>query len=155
MKGIFALAIMILSITFFVIGCEPTQNPKELQRKIVSDQEHKLQKIIPFSSEKSTFQATYFLIGGFAEGSREEQTQVRFSWEINQDDVYAFSSIPLFSGKVRLKLDKKADVPTIKFDISKNCMEIKPEYIVSHCLIQATISVREEDWPQRTNLPMN
>jgi prepilin-type N-terminal cleavage/methylation domain-containing protein len=95
--------------------------------------EHKLRKMFP---------QNYFLNSG---------TQITFAWPL-KDGTYAISTLPI--EKIRVKFDQTVDAPTIKFCWTP-ANYAQPDYLMSHHVIYALITVRESDWPAQIQLPLN
>ena len=72
------------------------------------------------------------------------------------DGTYAISSLPL--EKIRVKLDKEATTPTIKFKWHPwhgNRGTPQVQYLMDYHVIYALITAKEGDWPIQVNLPLN
>lgn len=149
--GIISVLVLFLG-GFFVVGCGP-RPPSQAERILKG--EHKLRKMAERTDTNSRISASFFILVGSYSSTTETKTAVKFAWEMN-DGTYALSSLPL--EKIRVKLDEKATVPTIKFRWRPYCRcynEPQVQELMDNNVCYAVVTVKESDWPVQVNLPMN
>lgn len=145
--------VLVFLVGLLAVGCTcPPQVEKILRG------EHKLRKMTERMDVNSGISGGFFLFAGSLSGSTETTASVKFAWEMS-DGTYAISSLPL--EKIRVKLDEKAIVPTIKFNWEElglygsgsQAMEI--QNLMDRHVHYAVVTIRESDWPVQVNLPLN
>ena len=80
----------------------------------------------------------YFIISG-----GDTKASIIFSWETN-DGSYALSS--LSTGKVRVRIDEKQEIPTIKFRWSTYPNSTSTDSLMTHNIIYAVVTCKQSDW---------
>lgn len=137
----------------FMVGCEQPPQPPSQAEQILNG-EHMLRKMAERMDVSSRISGSFFLFVGDLSGTTKTTISVKFAWEMN-DGTYALSSLPL--EKIRVKLDKKATTPTIKFRWRPYicCGTAQIQTLMDDYVSYAVVTVRESDWPVQVNLPLN
>lgn len=148
------IAILLFFFLFFFFACgehSSSSNYKPPSPKFNIPEElkgeHGLRKMKIFDERSSRLSKEFFLSHD-PSGRREEKNIVTFSWETKNGE-YAYSSIPILSGKIRLKTVGEFGRPTVIFNLKENCLcsKEKIEDILKNCLDYVVIKVNEKDWP--------
>lgn len=115
---------------------------------------HPLRKMVQSREIESSLSGGFFLIVGSISGSAKETLNIKFAWKMNDGDIYAISSLPL--EKIRVKLNEKAEVPTIQFNWQRREYHSEDlQYLINNYVYYAVITCKEKDWPVNIKLPLN
>ena len=144
MKKLLSFLFMILMISCILSGCEKeddrTRQQFKYRYKTFAGQ-HELRKFKIFSSTESKISGIYFLIAGSVSGESKTQTNVTFSWKMDNGD-YIISEMPLT--QIKIRIDDNIKKPYVTFEmrechlyacVSKDldAMWCWVEYVVVNC----------------------
>lgn len=149
--GVAVIVILVGFFTVFVTGCAKNPQPLPSPAEEILKGEHKLRKMTERIESDSRVTASFFLIVGDLSATSTSRVLVKFAWQMN-DGIYAISSLPL--EKFRVKIDEKAETPTIKFRWGPG-YEKEIQKLMDNHVIYALLTVRERDWPVSIQLPLN
>jgi len=147
-----------LSIAVILVGAlssiflrgEYSQSPSPAEQILKG--EHKLQKMAEQTEVNSKTSASFFLIMGDINTATKTTLSTKFAWEMN-DGTYAVSSLPL--EKIRVKIDEKVTMPTIKFRWARSFHKGDLQQLMDNSVSYAVVTVKESDWPVQVNPPLN
>lgn len=144
--------VKLASVLFVALlaACSPhEQNPSTADPILRG--EHLLRKMVNRTETESRVSAGFFLVVGDVGATTSTSVSVKFAWKMN-DGIYAISSLPL--EKIRIQVDEKADVPTMKFRWQR-CYTKELQELMNRCVLYALVTAREKDWPVQISLPLN
>ncbi|MBI3572819.1 MAG: hypothetical protein HY092_01300 [Candidatus Kerfeldbacteria bacterium] len=117
---------------------------------------HSLRKVVEWADHQSRIDGGFFLVFGGINSSTSENLRVKFAWRMN-DGTYAISSLPL--EQIRIKIDDRVTVPTIQFAFShpwdSGYDSDDPQYLMGRYVQYAVVTVRDQDWPVKIQMPLN
>ena len=120
MKKLLSFLFMILMISCTLSGRQKEDDRKRQQSKYgykTFTGQHELRKFKIFSSTESKISGAYFLIAGSVSGESKTQTNVTFSWKMDNGD-YIISEMPLT--QIKIRIDDNIKKPYVTFEM-KEC----------------------------------
>ena len=120
MKKLLSFLFMILMISCTLSGRQKEDDRKRQQFKYgykTFTGQHELRKFKIFSSTESKISGIYFLIAGSVSGESKTQTNVTFSWKMDNGD-YIISKMPLT--QIKIRIDDNIKKPYVTFEM-KEC----------------------------------
>lgn len=155
------ICVFILSTFSFsrcTIAPAPAEAPSKLEKLLGGT--HPLRRMMNVSETNSSLSGGYFMFFGGIHGQSQTEQIVKFAWLMNDSVSYAISSLPL--EKIRIQFSDTISVPTIKYcwhrldatDYMGRGSHTLEEYM-SNCVTYAVVTVKEEDWEVKLDLPLS
>ncbi|MDB5188930.1 MAG: hypothetical protein JWM92_528 [Candidatus Nomurabacteria bacterium] len=149
--------IIVLIACAFLASCDG--NEGNTPRSLTLRGTHRLRKMTETSGSSIHNSSAFFLLGGSTQTDLQSGLVISFAWQMNDTSTYQLSTLPI--GKIRVKFDEKAAIPTIKF-IWRHYRSIdqQEEYevdvneMLKH-IDFAVLTVRPKDWTTQIQLPLD